>query len=85
LAQRLRLGRPHRRPGAFDTAIHNFYIINEAIPVGGAHSGRTLACFLVKGQSAEGAKEDEEGLKSLRKTMDRLMKTTILLKKNNRI
>jgi multimeric flavodoxin WrbA len=67
-------------------AILNFYIINEAIPVGGGSFGANMGgAFWSKDRGAEGAKDDEEGLKSMRKTVDRLMKTTILLKKNKPI
>lgn len=67
-------------------AILNFYVINEALPVGGGSFGANLGgAFWSKDRGAEGVKEDEEGLKSLRKTMDRLMKTALMLKKNNLI
>ena len=63
-------------------AILNFYIINEAIPVGGGSFGANLGgTFWSKDKGADGAKEDEEGLKSMHKTMNRLMKLT-LWKKN---
>ena len=65
-------------------AIINFYIINEAIPVGGGSFGANLGgAFWSKDKGAEGAKEDEEGLKSMRKTMNRLIKLTLIL--NNEI
>ncbi len=67
-------------------AILNFYVINEALPVGGGSFGANLGgAFWSKDRGREGAKEDEEGLKSMRKTVDRLMKTTILLKNNKQI
>ncbi len=67
-------------------AILNFYVINEAIPVGGGSFGANLGgTFWSKDRGAEGVKEDEEGLKSMRKTVDRLMKTALLLKNNNQI
>jgi len=54
--------------------ILNFYIINEAIPVGGGSFGANLGgTFWSKDKGADGAKEDEEGLKSMHKTMKRLM------------
>jgi len=62
-------------------AILNFYIINEAIPVGGGSFGANLGgTFWSKDRGAEGAKEDEEGLKSMRKTINRLIKLTLILK-----
>ncbi len=67
-------------------AILNFYIINEAIPVGGGSFGANLGCaFWSKDRGAEGVKEDEEGLKSLTRTVDRLMKTALMLKNNNQV
>ena len=62
-------------------AILNFYIINEAIPVGGGSFGANLGgTFWSKDKGADGAKEDDEGLKSMHKTMNRLMKLTLILK-----
>ena len=67
-------------------AILNFYVINEALPVGGGSFGANLGgAFWSKDKGAEGAREDDEGLKSMRKTVDRLIKTTILLKNNKPI
>ena len=63
-------------------AILNFYVINEAIPVGGGSFGANLgASFWSKDKGAEGAKEDAEGLKSMRRTVDRLMRMTLMIKK----
>ena len=66
-------------------AILDFYIINEAIPAGGGSFGANLGgAFWSKDKGAQGAKEDEEGLKSMRKTMIRLIKlASILNKKSN--
>ena len=62
-------------------AILNFYVINEAIPVGGGSFGANLGgAFWSKDRGAEGAKEDVEGLKSMRKTINRLIKLTLLMK-----
>lgn len=62
-------------------AIMNFYVINEAIPVGGGSFGANLGgTFWSKDKGAEGAKEDKEGLKSMRMTINRLIKTTLILK-----
>ena len=66
--------------------ILDFYIINEAIPVGGGSFGANLGgAFWSKDKGAEGAKEDEEGLKSMRKTIIRLIKLASILnnKKSN--
>lgn len=65
-------------------AIHNFYVINEAIPVGGGSFGANLGGALWSNdKGAEGVKADEEGLKSMRKTINRLMKMVSLFKNNN--
>lgn len=62
-------------------AIMNFYVINEAIPVGGGSFGANLGgTFWSKDMGEEGAKEDIEGLKSMRMTINRLIKTTLILK-----
>ena len=63
-------------------AIINFFVINEAIPVGGGSFGANLGgTFWSKDKGADGAKEDEEGLKSMHKTINRLIKLTSMLKK----
>ncbi|HEY9204375.1 MAG TPA: flavodoxin family protein [Candidatus Methanoperedens sp.] len=62
-------------------AILNFYVINEAIPVGGGSFGANLGgAFWSKDRGAEGAKEDEEGLKSMRKTVNRLINMALMIK-----
>ncbi len=62
-------------------AILNFYVINEAIPIGGGSFGANLGgAFWSKDKGEEGVKEDEEGLKSMRKTVNRLIKTALMLK-----
>jgi len=67
-------------------AILNFYVINEAIPVGGGSFGANLGgAFWSKDLGAQGVKEDEEGLKSMRKTINRLMKKALMLKENKLI
>lgn len=63
-------------------AILSFYVINEALPAGGGSFGANLgATFWSKDMGAEGVKEDEEGLKSMRKTINRLMNLALTLKK----
>ena len=57
-------------------SIHHFYIISEMIPVGGGSFGANLGgTFWSQDRMAEGADEDEEGLRSMRKTMNRMIKT----------
>jgi multimeric flavodoxin WrbA len=64
-------------------AILNFYVINEALPVGGGSFGANLGgAFWSKDRGAKGAKEDEEGLKSMNKTINRLLKLTLTMKKD---
>ena len=56
-------------------SIHHFYIISEMIPVGGGSFGANLGgTFWSQDRMAEGAAEDEEGLRSMHKTMNRMMK-----------
>ena len=65
------------RAGGQEIAIRtviDFYIINEIIPVGGGAFGANLgASIWSKDKKAEGASEDREGLKSLYRTVDRLI------------
>ena len=62
--------------------ILNFYVINEMIPVGGGSFGANLGgTFWSKDKGAEGASEDSEGMRSLRKTLKKLVQTTQLIKK----
>ncbi len=61
-------------------AIHDFYVINEALPAGGGSFGANLGgTFWSKDMGADGAKEDEEGLKSMHKTINRLISLTLLM------
>jgi multimeric flavodoxin WrbA len=62
-------------------SIHHFYIISEMIPVGGGSFGANLGgTFWSQDRLAEGAAEDEEGHRSMRKTMNRMIKTLALIK-----
>jgi multimeric flavodoxin WrbA len=63
-------------------AITDFYVINEMIPVGGGAFGANLgATFWSKDKGAEGVKADNEGLKSLYKTVDRLVRVWNMMNK----
>ncbi|MBW9221237.1 flavodoxin family protein [Methanothermococcus sp. SCGC AD-155-M21] len=54
--------------------IHDFYMINEMIPVGGGSFGANLgATFWSKDKGKEGIMEDKEGLRSLKKTLNRFL------------
>ena len=62
-------------------AILDFFMINEMIPVGGGAFGANLGAALwSKDKGAAGVKEDIEGLKSLYKTVDRLMEVCFMMK-----
>ena len=55
------------------TTINNFYIINEMIPVGGGSFGANLGGTLwSRDKGKEGVAADEEGLRTIRKTVNRL-------------
>ncbi|MCW3995853.1 MAG: flavodoxin family protein [Candidatus Bathyarchaeota archaeon] len=51
--------------------IHTFFIINEMVPVGGGSFGANLGATLWSKDTLEGVKSDEEGFRSLRKTVKR--------------
>jgi multimeric flavodoxin WrbA len=51
--------------------IHNFFIINGMIPVGGGFFGANLGATFWSKDTLEGVKLDEEGFRSLRKTTKR--------------
>lgn len=62
-------------------AIIDFYVINEMIPVGGGAFGANLgATFWSKDQGAAGVEGDKEGLKSLYKTIDRLIEVSLMMR-----
>ncbi|ADI74973.1 NADPH-dependent FMN reductase [Methanohalobium evestigatum Z-7303] len=62
-------------------AIHNFYVINEMLPVSGGSFGSNLGgTFWSKDKGGEVVGEDEEGLRGLRRTVKKLVKTAILMK-----
>ena len=62
-------------------AITDFYVINEMIHVGGGAFGANLgATFWSKDKGAAGVEEDKEGLKSLYKTVHRLMEVCAMMK-----
>lgn len=61
-------------------AITDFYAINEMIHVGGGAFGANLgATFWSKDKGAAGVEVDKEGLKSLYKTVDRLMQVCFMV------
>jgi multimeric flavodoxin WrbA len=66
------------RTGGQEHVLHSmidFYLINEMIPVGGGSFGANLGGSLwSKDKGAEGAEADDEGLRSVRRSVDRLVK-----------
>ena len=55
--------------------LHNFYIISEMIPVGGGSWGANLGGTVwSKDKLAQGAEEDEEGQRTVKKMVKRLIK-----------
>jgi multimeric flavodoxin WrbA len=61
--------------------IHSFYILNGMIPVSGGFFGANLGATFWSKDTLEGAKEDEEGFRSLRKTVKRFAETLRLQEK----
>jgi multimeric flavodoxin WrbA len=51
--------------------IHTFYVINGMIPVGGGFFGANLGATFWSKDTLEGINADEEGFRSLRKTIKR--------------
>src|SRR3989337_54854 len=55
--------------------IHTFYILNGMIPVSGGFFGANLGATFWTRDTLEGAVQDEEGFRSLRKTIKRFAET----------
>jgi multimeric flavodoxin WrbA len=53
------------------TQMHTFFILNGAIPVSGGFFGANLGSTFWTKDTLEGAKQDEEGFRSLKKTVKR--------------
>jgi multimeric flavodoxin WrbA len=53
------------------TQIHTFYILNGMIPVSGGFFGANLGATFWTKDTLDGVKQDEEGFKSLKKTVKR--------------
>jgi multimeric flavodoxin WrbA len=64
------------------TQIHTFYILNGMLPVSGGFFGANLGATIWTRDTLEGAKQDEEGLRSLRKTVKKF--TEFLRNENGR-
>jgi multimeric flavodoxin WrbA len=62
--------------------IIDFYLINEMIPVGGGSFGANLGgAVWSRDKGAEGAGDDAEGIKAVRRTVDRLIGVASLIYK----
>ena len=55
--------------------IHTFYILNGLVPVSGGFFGANLGATFWTRDTLEGAVQDEEGFRSLRKTIKRFAET----------
>ncbi|MEA2075534.1 MAG: flavodoxin family protein [Euryarchaeota archaeon] len=67
-------------------AITDFYVINEMIHVGGGAFGANLgATFWSRDKGVAGVQDDREGLKSLYKTVDRLMEVCFMMQGGGKI
>ena len=55
--------------------IHTFYILNGMIPISGGFFGANLGATFWSKDNLDGVKKDEEGFRSLRKTIKRFVDT----------
>jgi multimeric flavodoxin WrbA len=62
--------------------IHAFYILNGMIPVSGGFFGANLGATFWSRDTLEDAKKDDEGLRSLRKTVRRFAETVQWLERD---
>ncbi len=62
--------------------IHTFYLINGMIPVGGGPFGANLGANFWSKDTLEGVMADEEGMRSLKKTVKRFAEYLELYKKH---
>jgi multimeric flavodoxin WrbA len=61
--------------------IHDFYLLNAMLPVGGGAFGANLGAALwSQDRGADGVAEDEVGLRAVRRTVDRLVEVTRLIR-----
>ncbi len=64
-------------------SILDFYVISEMIPVGGGSFGANLGgTFWSKDKGAEGVSEDADGIRSMRRTIDRLISVAGMIKES---
>lgn len=65
-------------------AIHAFYLANKMIPVSGGPFGANLGGTVwSRDKKAEGAAADEVGMKTVYRTVERLVEVTKLLRKGS--
>jgi multimeric flavodoxin WrbA len=63
-------------------AVHAFYLANKMLPVSGGPFGSNLgASIWSHDKRAQGAAADEEGLRTMRRTVERLIEVTKLVKR----
>jgi multimeric flavodoxin WrbA len=62
--------------------IHTFYVLNGMIPVSGGFFGANLGATFWSHDTLEEAKKDDEGFRSLRKTVRRFAETLEWLRSN---
>jgi len=64
-------------------SILDFYVISEMIPVGGGSFGANLGgTFWSKDKGADGVREDTDGIKSMHRTIDRLISVAGMIKES---
>ena len=64
-------------------SILDFYVISEMIPVGGGSFGANLGgTFWSKDKGAEGVSEDADGIRSMHRTIDRLISVAGIIKES---
>ena len=64
-------------------SILDFYVISEMIPVGGGSFGANLGgTFWSKDKGADGVREDTDGIKSMHRTIDRLISVAEMIKES---
>ena len=65
-------------------SIHSFYIIHKILPVSGGLFGANIGIAVwSKDQKAEGARQDDEGMRAMRKTVKRLIEVTQLVRRGS--
>ena len=76
------VGGPHGGQELAVQQIHAFYVLNGMIPVSGGFFGANLGATFWSHDTLEEAKKDDEGFRSLRKTVRRFAETLEWLRSN---